>query len=460
MIISTALASRGTDISVTRDVIDAGGLHVLLTYLPKDGRTQRQIIGRTGRKGQAGSCRLIINRQQTEEQLQTDTLGSEKDMLERRDAIEGLRVEDLEKSLDVVRFREELFETFCGKLKELDSKFTDLEIENEGEYNHQLDQLRQELRNRKLDYKAANHALKESWAFWYSELSPQIEKSVASTEKKEHLILALKNKLDSEIEKLTNGTTTNVFHMISHAIGRSYLYDNNSKQKILDVAFVLNAWKQVESVCPKQDHRYLSAVYYNIAYYTILSKSSDYITVAYDYLVKARDVLKQYMGDIIVESNCVKSCRSNGMFRPHVADITIQTNLSLQMDNKLAILQRLYSNREELIQKMEKFKEEKKEEDINIEAKNKEVLSLFKEDKDPILTRELSMTIGDGNFLIFDVEKEPVKGKNNIYKPKTLRIYIEKLSHIFTSLFVHKMNIHITYNKTSRAFLQFSLHST
>ena len=33
------------------------------------------------------------------------------------------------------------------------------------------------------------------------------------------------------------------------------------------------------------------------------------------------------------------------------------------------------------------------------------------EDRDPILTSELSLTIGDGHFLIFDVEKEPVKGK-------------------------------------------------
>ena len=68
--ISTALASRGTDLKLSKEANEKGGLHVLLTYLPKDRRTERQIFGRTGRKGLPGSTRQILCQEQVEEQLE------------------------------------------------------------------------------------------------------------------------------------------------------------------------------------------------------------------------------------------------------------------------------------------------------------------------------------------------------------------------------------------------------
>jgi len=61
IIIATNLAGRGTDIKTTKEVEEAGGLHVILTSLPKNQRVEKQNIGRTARSGNKGSAALIID---------------------------------------------------------------------------------------------------------------------------------------------------------------------------------------------------------------------------------------------------------------------------------------------------------------------------------------------------------------------------------------------------------------
>ena len=51
-----------------------------------------------------------------------------------------------------------------------------------------------------------------------------------------------------------------------------------------------------------------------------------------------------------------------------------------------------------------------KKEECDVKTVFKDVNSMFKKDKDPILTSELSLMIADGHFQLFDVEKEPEKG--------------------------------------------------
>ena len=100
IIVSTALASRGTDIRVSNQMNELGGLHVLLTYLPKDTRTERQIIGRTGRSGQPGSSRLILNQEALLEQLGEEF--NDNNLKDVRDSIEINRIEGLKCSLNSV----------------------------------------------------------------------------------------------------------------------------------------------------------------------------------------------------------------------------------------------------------------------------------------------------------------------------------------------------------------------
>ena len=62
IILSTNLGGRGTDIKTSKEEEKYGGLHVILTKLSSNTRTQKQAFGRTSREGKKGSGQYIIMR--------------------------------------------------------------------------------------------------------------------------------------------------------------------------------------------------------------------------------------------------------------------------------------------------------------------------------------------------------------------------------------------------------------
>ena len=62
IIISTNLGGRGTDIKTSPEQEKNGGLHVIITKLSSNSRTQKQAFGRTSRKGNKGSGQFIITK--------------------------------------------------------------------------------------------------------------------------------------------------------------------------------------------------------------------------------------------------------------------------------------------------------------------------------------------------------------------------------------------------------------
>jgi preprotein translocase subunit SecA len=59
--ISTAMAGRGTHISLGDGVESLGGLHVLVLEMEESRRIDRQLLGRAGRQGKPGSGRIYLS---------------------------------------------------------------------------------------------------------------------------------------------------------------------------------------------------------------------------------------------------------------------------------------------------------------------------------------------------------------------------------------------------------------
>jgi len=59
--VATNMAGRGTDIELSNDIIDSGGLHVIATSRNTSRRIDRQLYGRCGRQGDPGSTEAILS---------------------------------------------------------------------------------------------------------------------------------------------------------------------------------------------------------------------------------------------------------------------------------------------------------------------------------------------------------------------------------------------------------------
>ena len=192
----------------------------MLTYLPKDERTERQIIGRTGRKGLSGSSKVILNEDSLIEQLGEHFEYDEDKIRAQRDAIEALRVDGLRESLDAIIFQEELFSLFCQKLDDfqLGDTFSPFERKRMFLKPEVLEPI---LEKRQLDFQPSLNSLKERWAMWYSINSLDIQASAQDLDKQQDLKKKLETFLDLQIEEMKLGKADNFYHHIETAMDRS-----------------------------------------------------------------------------------------------------------------------------------------------------------------------------------------------------------------------------------------------
>jgi len=58
--VATNMAGRGTDIKLSPEVADSGGLHVILTEFHESARVDRQLFGRCARQGKPGSVEAMV----------------------------------------------------------------------------------------------------------------------------------------------------------------------------------------------------------------------------------------------------------------------------------------------------------------------------------------------------------------------------------------------------------------
>ena len=111
IIISTNIGGRGTDIKTSEEEEKNGGMHVILTSMPSNYRVLKQAFGRTSREGKKGTGQIIIKKEDHESYLEVV-----KDMNEN----EKERIENIQKNLRIILFKDKLFIDFCSIIKGLD----------------------------------------------------------------------------------------------------------------------------------------------------------------------------------------------------------------------------------------------------------------------------------------------------------------------------------------------------
>jgi hypothetical protein len=123
IIVATALAGRGTDIKTNREVEENGGLHVISTFIAKNARDEAQIIGRTARSGNSGTCcSIILDRSYND--IDAGYPGKEEDIVaafkEMRDTREQEYVkESIAEKVPSILAEDELYNKFSQLYQEL-----------------------------------------------------------------------------------------------------------------------------------------------------------------------------------------------------------------------------------------------------------------------------------------------------------------------------------------------------
>ena len=106
--LSTNLGGRGTDLKTNQEEENNGGLHVILTSMPKNFRVLKQAFGRTSREGKKGTGQMIIY---------NEKFNTYSEIVNEMNKREKERIENIEKQLDILLFKDNLFERFLGILK-------------------------------------------------------------------------------------------------------------------------------------------------------------------------------------------------------------------------------------------------------------------------------------------------------------------------------------------------------
>ncbi|XP_036418950.1 uncharacterized protein LOC118802510 [Colossoma macropomum] len=385
IIIATNLGGRGTDIKVEDNVNESGGLFVLLTHFPRNRRVEKQIFGRTARKGNPGMVQMILNCEHLAPAYQGQPLEI---MRQLREEYEINRIRDMEgDELVEINLKEKLFSTFCKFLKDFDKHYT--EKERQDPFQLKLSDIPDcfTCHRSKFDYQPALNALKESWALWLTLHEENINRHEAFND----LQTDLMNTMNETSEKLLQGKSDNIYHHIRQAIVRTDLHCRNKSE--LDYG-AKSYWQNVENCDPF----YKAVALYNQVYITINLGKGDYKAEARRLLQDAKDCIDVHISEV---SNTMVSCNLS-VTNNNKTQQTDGNNFQNQMATRMNIFK---SWKESIDKALEKLKE--------LEENNSDAItedcSVYKLSKENsfIVTNEIVALYEYGLGVVFEVKQKP-----------------------------------------------------
>ncbi|XP_035286379.1 uncharacterized protein LOC118234127 isoform X4 [Anguilla anguilla] len=385
IIIATNLGGRGTDIKVNDEVNQCGGLFVLLTHFPSNRRVEKQVFGRTARKGNPGMVQMILHLDQLAPAYQGQPVEV---MRQLREDYEVQRISDMESNeLLENEMKEKLFATFCKFLKEFDANYTEQERENllSMKTNNVVDTIKHQ--GNKLDYKPALNALKESWALWLTLNENNIKQQKNFSELEADLF----GKLTSTSSMLLQGQSHKFYDSLKQAVIRTDLHCHTKTKCDYGAK---DCWQKVAECDPF----YRAVALYNQAYITINLAKKGYKAEAIKLLEESKETVDVYISETS-NTAVAGQMAMRGNFEPHHDGAC---NFQSQMQARMDIFK---TWRECIDNALEELKEiERSNSDAITEETSVYSLS---DEKDFVTTNELMAMYEYGLGIVFDIKQKP-----------------------------------------------------
>ncbi|KAI4889691.1 hypothetical protein NFI96_028999, partial [Prochilodus magdalenae] len=358
VIVGTNLAGRGTDIKVSEQVNNNGGLFVILSFLSENTRVELQAFGRTARKGKPGSAQVIMTTDHLQEAFRRVSCLEEARSM--RDRLAAERIPDMMSDVSEMKLREDLFSEYCSTLQ-------DIHRDTDGE------------EKRVVPKRVVVAILNEFWGIWLQTKSEELEQLKRSD-------LQKSLKADLSVAKSQSQSQTSPCSSIYHYI------------KFGNIALGKKEWDTSTRLFERameQDESWAAIAFYSHAYCTINQKEKDYLTKAMGDLRKAQESLKYLTEECMVCLMFVKKSSADSTdSRP--------TSLEKQITNKCNMLGLFDQNISEAIKKLEEIQEKGRE----ATASKSSMFSLVS-NADEDLQVEAYNLYSQGLEYVFSVEKEP-----------------------------------------------------
>ncbi|XP_036930196.1 uncharacterized protein LOC119006011 [Acanthopagrus latus] len=353
VIVATNLAGRGTDIKVSKQVNNNGGLFVIISFLPENTRVELQAFGRTGRKGKPGSAQIIMSTEPLESSFRM--VSSLEEAKSTRDRLAAEKMNYMMNDVTVMKLREDLFSEY---LKTLQVIYEDTDEDEK---------------------RVVVEVMNEFWGIWLQAKSEEIDQL-----KKNELQNSLRDNLS--LAKSQSQSQTSPCSSIYHYIKFGNVTLSEKKWDVSTRLF---------EKAMKLDESWAAVAFYNHAYCTIQQKKADYLTKARDDLMKAQESLKYLSEESMVCLQFVKMSSANSANSD-------PTSLEKQLTTKCSMLNYLDKNINEAIQKLDEIRERGRD----AVAKKSPIFSLVSTADEDFQVEAYNL-YSQGLKYVFTVEEEP-----------------------------------------------------